>query len=101
MRAPFMLALPLSVLSIPLEQRQACPNVHVFGARETTVPSGYGSAGTFVNLILNAYSGATAEVINYPAQGGTNDAYAASVRAGTQVCLIHRLNIQSHSLHAC
>jgi hypothetical protein len=77
----------VQVVAIPLEQRQACPNIHIFGARETTVPSGYGSAGTFVNLILNAYPGATAEVINYPAQGGSNGAYAASVRTGTQVSL--------------
>ena len=72
------------VLGAPLEGRQSCPNVHVFGARETTAPAGYGSAGTFVNLILNAYPGSTAEAINYPAQGGTNSAYASSVQQGTQ-----------------
>ena len=80
-----LLALAASTNASTLHQRQSCPNIHIFGARETTVPSGYGSAGTFVNLILNAYPGATAEVINYPAQGGTNSAYAASVRTGTQV----------------
>ena len=61
---------------------RACPNIHVFGARETTAPAGYGSAGTVVNLILNAHSGSTAEAINYPAAGGTDSAYAQSVQAG-------------------
>ena len=37
-----------------------------------------------MNLILNAYPGSTAEAINYPAQGGTNSAYASSVQQGTQ-----------------
>lgn len=43
-----------------------------------------GSAGTFVNLILQAYPGSTAEAIVYPAQGGTNAAYASSVQNGTK-----------------
>ena len=60
-----------SVLSSPLELRKrACPDVHIFGARETTASPGYGSAGTVVNLILNAYPGSTAEAISYPACGG-------------------------------
>lgn len=53
-----------------LEARQACPGIHVFGARETTVPPGYGTAGVVVNLVLGAHSGATSEAINYPACGG-------------------------------
>lgn len=65
-------------------KRVSCPNLHVFGARETLVSAGYGSSSTFVNLILNAYPGSTSEAINYPAQGGTNSAYAASVQQGTQ-----------------
>ena len=68
----------------PIQKRQSCPNIHIFGARETTAPAGYGSAGTFVNLILNAYPGSTAEAVNYPAAGGTNAQYASSVQAGTQ-----------------
>jgi len=68
-------------LAVPVE-RAACPNIHVFGARETTAPAGYGSSGTVVNLILNAHSGATSEAINYPAEGGNN--YASSARAGVQ-----------------
>lgn len=73
-----------SVLSSPvsLSARQTCPSIHIFGARETTAPAGYGSAGTVVNLILNAHSGSTAEAIDYPAAGG--DSYGSSVQAGVQ-----------------
>ena len=73
-----------TALAAPLEERQSCPQIHIFGARETTAPAGYGSAGTVVNLILNAHPGSTAEAINYPAAGGTNAAYASSVQAGVQ-----------------
>lgn len=69
---------------IQVEERASCPNIHIFGARETTAPSGYGSASTFVNLILQAYPGSTAEAVNYPAAGGTNAQYASSVQQGTQ-----------------
>jgi len=51
-----------SPVSLDARQSGGCPNIHVFGARETTAPAGYGSAGTFVNLILNAHPGATAEL---------------------------------------
>jgi acetylxylan esterase len=53
-----------------LEARQSCPSIHVFGARETTVAPGYGTAGVVVNLVLNAHPGSTAEAISYPACGG-------------------------------
>ncbi|KAM0693237.1 hypothetical protein Q7P36_006490 [Cladosporium allicinum] len=70
-----------------LEERQSnCPNVHVFGARETTASPGYGSSSTVVNLVLNAYPGSTAEAISYPACGGQSSCggatYDASMRAG-------------------
>lgn len=61
-------------------RRQSCPNIHVFGARETTAPPGFGSASTVVDLIKQANSGATSESIIYPAAGG--NVYAASVTAG-------------------
>lgn len=77
---PFIL-MGSTTMAAPLGKR-ACPNIHVFGARETTAPAGYGSAGTVVNLILNAHPGATAEVINYPAAGGNS--YASSVQAGVK-----------------
>jgi acetylxylan esterase len=74
-------------LAVPLEldsQQLSCPAIHIFGARETTAPPGYGSAGTVVDLILNAHPGSTAEAIVYPAAGNTDAAYAASVQAGVQ-----------------
>jgi acetylxylan esterase len=81
--AAFVASLLLvGVSATPLVERQSCPNIHIFGARETTVPSGYGTAGTFVNLIKGAYPGATSEAIDYPALGGGQ--YASSVQAGTK-----------------
>lgn len=83
-------ALSLSLLGIslasPLSSRQSCPAIHIFGARETTAPAGYGTAGVVVNLVLNAYPGSTAEAINYPACGGQSScggvSYANSVQQG-------------------
>jgi acetylxylan esterase len=78
------LAIPASPEN--LETRQSCPKVHVFGARETTAPAGYGTAGVVVNLVLQAYSGSTAEAISYPACGGQSScggaSYANSALAG-------------------
>lgn len=69
-----------------LAKRQ-CPQIHIFGARETTVPPGYGTAGQVVNLIKGAYPGATSEAINYPACGGQASCggvqYGDSARQGT------------------
>jgi acetylxylan esterase len=60
--------------------------VHIFGARETTVSPGYGTAGVVVNLVLNAYPGSTAEAIVYPACGGQSScgsiSYANSALTG-------------------
>ncbi|KAL3464506.1 cutinase [Aspergillus heterothallicus] len=73
-------------LATPLEERQSCPQIHVFGARETTASPGYGSSSTVVNAVLNAYPGSTSEAINYPACGGQSScggtSYSASVAAG-------------------
>jgi len=70
-----------------LDKRQSCPSIHVFGARETTVSPGYGTAGVVVNLILNAYPGATSEAISYPACGGQSSCggiqYGSSAAQGT------------------
>lgn len=79
-KAALLSILPAFVGAAPLDVRAACPNVHVFGARETTAPAGYGSSSTVVNLILAAYPGSTSEAINYPALGG--DSYGSSVVAG-------------------
>jgi acetylxylan esterase len=77
-------ASPLDVAAV--EPRQSCPNVHVFGARETTVSAGYGSSSTVVNEVLSAYPGSTSEAISYPACGGQSScggvSYANSVQQG-------------------
>ena len=68
------------------EQEQACPKIHIFAARETTTPPGFGSARTLVDLLAHAFPGATtAEAIIYPAAGGTN--YSTSVAAGIAAVL--------------
>jgi acetylxylan esterase len=54
--------------------------VHVFGARETTAPPGFGSAQTLVDLVAKRFPGATSEPIDYPAAGGKR--YGASVADG-------------------
>ena len=82
-----ILALIAVAFAAPVElEKRACPGVHIFGARETTACPGYGSAGTVVNLILNAYPGSTAEAISYPACGGQSScgsvSYANSVAQG-------------------
>ncbi|KAK5797738.1 hypothetical protein VI817_004029 [Penicillium citrinum] len=69
-------------------KRADCPKVHVFGARETSVPPGYGSSSTVVNAITSSYSGTTAEAINYPACGGQSScggvSYSSSVTQGVK-----------------
>ncbi|KAK1751761.1 cutinase [Echria macrotheca] len=61
-------------------QTRECPQIHVFGARETTTPQGFGSAKTLVDLIIKRFPGATSEEIIYPAAGG--DVYSQSVGKG-------------------
>ncbi|KAK3354026.1 acetylxylan esterase precursor [Lasiosphaeria hispida] len=71
----------------PLESRQSCPKVHVFGARETTVPQGYGTSQGLVDMVVQAYSGATKAAIVYPACGGQSNcggaSYESSASTGT------------------
>ncbi|CAL3962749.1 unnamed protein product [Diplocarpon coronariae] len=78
-------ALAASVVANPLAER-ACPDIHIFGARETTASAGYGSASAVVNKILAGYPGSTAEAISYPACGGQASCggatYSQSVAAG-------------------
>ncbi|GAB1320630.1 Acetylxylan esterase [Madurella fahalii] len=66
------------------DEPQPCPNLHIFGARETTSPPGFGSSSTLVDLVGRAFPGAgtttTAEAIVYPAAGGPD--YSASVTVG-------------------
>ncbi|KAK3943019.1 Acetylxylan esterase At 0.90 angstrom resolution [Diplogelasinospora grovesii] len=62
-----------------------CPEIHIFGARETTTPQGFGSSITLIDLLNNTFPGrVTAEQIFYPAAGGSNAEYSASVTAGVQ-----------------
>jgi acetylxylan esterase len=73
---------------LDLEERQAsCPKVHVFGARETTVPQGYGTSQGLVNMVTQAYPGSNAEAIVYPACGGQSNcggvSYENSATQGT------------------
>ncbi|KAI3329078.1 carbohydrate esterase family 5 protein [Xylariaceae sp. AK1471] len=63
-----------------LGRRQSCSNLHIFGARETTAPPGFGTSATIVNMIQRANPGATTESIIYPAAGG--NMYSASVAVG-------------------
>lgn len=65
-------------------QSQQCPNIHIFGARETTLPqsNGFGTGASVISSIQQANSGqtVTTEAIVYPAAGGNS--YASSVTAG-------------------
>ncbi|KAK3323133.1 cutinase [Cercophora scortea] len=86
------IALPLlaslaSASPVELEERQSCPKVHVFGARETTVPQGYGTSAGLVDMVVKAYPGATKDAIVYPACGGQSNcggvSYENSAQQGT------------------
>jgi acetylxylan esterase len=63
---------------VELAERQSCPSVYIFGARETTVSPGYGTAGGLVNQVKAAYPGAGSEAIVYPACGGQSSCGGAS-----------------------
>lgn len=67
-----------------LEERQSCPSIHIFGARETTASPGYGSSASVVNAVLSAYPGSTAEAISYPACGGQASCGGASYSSSVQ-----------------
>jgi acetylxylan esterase len=81
-------AASLFLLAPALVSAANCPSVHVFGARETTASPGFGSTASVVSSITKAYSGATSEVINYPACGGQAScggaSYSQSVQAGVK-----------------
>ncbi|KAK3380747.1 cutinase [Lasiosphaeria ovina] len=82
-----LLAGLVSAGPVELEQRQSCPKVYVFGARETTVPQGYGTSQGLVNMVTQAYAGAGKEAIVYPACGGQSNcggvSYENSAKQGT------------------
>ncbi|KAK3368052.1 cutinase [Podospora didyma] len=58
----------------------ACPNIHIFAARETTTPPGFGSTQTLVDMLMKTFPGTTSEAIIYPAAGGDN--YSTSAGEG-------------------
>jgi len=66
----FLFAGLAAAQAVGIEKRQGCPKVYTFGARETTVRAGYGTAGGLVNQIKSAFPGSGAEAIVYPACGG-------------------------------
>lgn len=71
--------------------------VHVFGARNTGTPQGYGLAGNFIDDIVKA-TGATKEAIVYPASGNaglTDPEYKASVQAGVKAVTSQVTNFAS------
>lgn len=84
-----IIAAAAAVSASPAEiiERQSCPGVYVFGARETTVSPGYGTAGGLVNQVLAAYPGSQAAPISYPACGGQAScggvSYDQSAQQGT------------------
>ncbi|KAH8902271.1 acetylxylan esterase precursor [Coniochaeta sp. PMI_546] len=84
---PLLASLAQSAPSDIQERQSSCPKVHVYGARETTVPQGYGTSQGLVNMVTQAYPGATAEAIVYPACGGQSNcggvSYENSASQGT------------------
>ncbi|KAF2272860.1 cutinase [Westerdykella ornata] len=72
---------------VELTERQNCPKVYIFGARETTAPAGYGTSQGLVNQVKAAYPGAGSEAIQYPACGGQSQcggvSYDNSAQQGT------------------
>ncbi|KAI0805595.1 cutinase-domain-containing protein [Xylaria sp. FL0064] len=68
--APILAAAGVHASPAEIAERQSCPDIYVFGARETTVGPGYGTAGGLVNQVLAAYPGSQASPIDYPACGG-------------------------------
>jgi acetylxylan esterase len=87
MKIDLRLSLGLAATQAMHAFAQSCPSIHIFGARETTVSPGYGSAGALVQQVQSAYPGSTAEAITYPACGGQSScggvAYGDSARQGT------------------
>lgn len=84
---PLLAGLAQSAPSELLDRQSSCPNVHIYGARETTVAQGYGTSQGLVNMVLSAYPGSTAEAIVYPACGGQSScggaSYESSASQGT------------------
>ncbi|KAI0445061.1 cutinase-domain-containing protein [Xylaria telfairii] len=96
--APIIAAVGVGASPSEIAERQSCPGIYVFGARETTVSPGYGTAGGLVNQVLAAYPGSQAAPIAYPACGGQAScggvSYDQSAQQGTAavVSAVNSLN---------
>ncbi|KAK1984154.1 cutinase [Colletotrichum cereale] len=81
------LASPHALQQLRQREGNDCPPIHIFGARETTAPPGFGAAAGIVDDLTKTNKGATNEPIVYPACGGGADcagvSYADSVKNGT------------------
>ncbi|KAI0908959.1 cutinase-domain-containing protein [Ustulina deusta] len=101
--APIIAAAGVRASPAEIAERQSCPDIYVFGARETTASPGYGTAGGLVNMVLAAYSGSQSAAINYPACGGQAScggvSYDQSATQGTAavVSAVTSLNSQCPS----
>ncbi|KAI1176114.1 cutinase-domain-containing protein [Nemania sp. FL0916] len=101
--APIIAAASVSASPAEIAERQSCPGVYVFGARETTVGPGYGTAGGLVNQVLAAYPGSQGAPISYPACGGQAScggvSYDQSATQGTAavVSAVNSLNARCPS----
>jgi acetylxylan esterase len=89
--APIIAAAGVSASPAEIAERQSCPSIYVFGARETTASPGYGTAGGLVNQVLAAYPGSQASAISYPACGGQSScgglSYDQSAQQGTSAVI--------------
>ncbi|KAK8087877.1 hypothetical protein PG997_002838 [Apiospora hydei] len=76
---------------IEARQNSNCPNIFVFGARETTAPKGFGTAGGLVQQVQSAFPGTQTQAIDYPACGGQQSCggvqYDQSASQGTTAVL--------------
>ncbi|TVY65550.1 Acetylxylan esterase [Lachnellula suecica] len=88
MRFSPAIILPALALAAPapeqLEKRVSCAPIHIFGARETTAPAGYGTTQSIVNTLIGQHSGATSEAIKYPACGGQASCGSVSYQSSQQ-----------------
>ncbi|KAJ8119442.1 hypothetical protein ONZ43_g3605 [Nemania bipapillata] len=89
MKNPSLLLLLLAItidVAAGIGRRESCSSLHIFGARETTAPPGFGTASTVIDLIKRVYPTASTEAITYPAAGGS--LYGASVAAGVRAVAV-------------
>ncbi|KAK4186545.1 Acetylxylan esterase 2 [Podospora australis] len=77
-----LLSLLTAAASASKQSPPSCPALHIFGARETTAPQGFGTAQTFIDLVIQTFGSnvTSSEEIFYPAAGGRE--YPASVTTG-------------------